>query len=200
MTQSAVDIPLLRGPVPLAHLLLRQFVRCGDRAIDATCGNGKDTLLLAELVGETGRVWAFDIQQAALARTSQRLTEAGLLSRVTLSATGHERLTDQVSAPVTAIVFNLGWLPGGERSIVTRPATTLPALRASLELLLPGGLLLITCYPGHAGGDDETAAVVGWSQHLDAKNFHAWRMGQQNVSEQAPFCLTIQKNRAHHAA
>lgn len=200
MPHPTTDIPLLRGPVPLVHLLLRQFVRCGDLVVDATCGNGKDTLLLAELVGANGQVWAFDIQQAALERTAQRLADVDLLSRVTLSATCHERLADLVSAPVSAIVFNLGWLPGGDRSVVTRPDTTLPALHASLKLLLPGGLLLITCYPGHAGGDTETDAVLAWSRDLDAKDFHVWRMGQQNVREQAPFCLVIQKAAHHHAA
>lgn len=200
MTQCTANIALLRGPVPLVHLLLRQFVRCGDRTVDATCGNGKDTALLAELVGDGGHVWALDIQQAALERTAQRLAEGGLLSRVTLSATGHEQLANLVPPAIKAIVFNLGWLPGGERSIVTRPATTLPALQAALALLSPGGLLLVTCYPGHAGGDDETDVVLTWSQQLNAKEFHAWRMGQQNVSGHAPFCLVIQKTGTQHAA
>lgn len=200
MTQLSPDMPFLRGPVSLTHLLLHQVIRPGDLAVDATCGNGKDTLLLAELVGAEGRVWGFDIQQAALDRTAQRLGEAGLLPRVTLVATGHERLADHLPAPAKAIVFNLGWLPGGERSIVTLPDTTLTALQAALGLLLPGGLLLITCYPGHAGGDGETAAVLSWSQGLDAQRFHAWRMGQQNVRQGAPFCLVIQKTGMRHAA
>lgn len=184
----------------MVHLLLRQFVRPGDNAVDATCGNGKDTLLLAELVGETGQVWAFDIQAEALDRTRQRLLETGLARRVTLLGHSHEALVSHVPSAVRAIVFNLGWLPGGDRNVVTKPATTLPALRASLELLLPGGLLLITCYPGHAGGDDETDAVLAWSERLEAKNFHVWRMGQANVSTNAPFCLAIQKTESRHAA
>lgn len=199
MSQPTIAIPHLRGPVPLVHLLLRQFVRPGDNVVDATCGNGKDTLLLAELVGETGQVWAFDIQPEALDRTHQRLLETGLAGRVTLLGHGHEILASHVTAAVRTIVFNLGWLPGGDRSVVTKPATTLPALHAALALLVPGGLLLITCYPGHAGGDDETDAVLAWSQRLEAKNFHVWRMGQINVSTSAPFCLAIQKTESHHA-
>jgi len=199
MPQPTIDIPYLRGPVPLVHLLVRQFVRCGDQVVDATCGNGKDTLLLAELVGNSGHVWAFDIQTEALARTRQRLLEAGLADRVTLLDQSHETLANQVPLPVTAIVFNLGWLPGGDRNVVTEQTSTLQALHASLELLLAGGLLLITCYPGHRQGAVETDAVLHWSSGLDARRFHVWRMGQQNVGSNAPFCLLIQKTAQHHA-
>jgi hypothetical protein len=199
MPQPTIDIPFLRGPVPLVHLLVRQFVRCGDQVVDATCGNGKDTLLLAELVGDNGHVWAFDIQAEALARAHQRLREAGLADRVTLLDQSHEALAIQVPSPVTTIVFNLGWLPGGDRSVVTEQTSTLPALHASLELLQAGGLLLITCYPGHQQGAVETDAVLHWSSGLDARLFHVWRMGQQNVSSSAPFCLLIQKTAQHHA-
>lgn len=200
MSQSRYDIPLLRGPVPLTHLLLRRFVHPGDRVVDATCGNGKDTLLLADLVGENGQVWAFDIQAEALARTQQRLLEAGLAGRVTLLDLNHIELASQVPAPVTAVIFNLGWLPGGDRSVVTGPDSTLPALQGALQLLTPGGLLLITCYPGHEQGAVETDAVLQWSSSLAAPLFHVWRLGQQNVSASAPFCLLVQKTVSGHAA
>lgn len=200
MMRSSTDIPLLRGPVPLVHLLLRQFVRSGDQVVDATCGNGKDTLLLAELVGETGQVWAFDIQAEALDRTYHRLLEAGLAGRVTLLNQGHEELAIRVPSPVTTVVFNLGWLPGGDRSVVTTPDTTLAALKDALNLLTPEGLLLITCYPGHEEGAVESSAVVRWLSDLDARLFHVWRTGQLNVSASAPFCLLIQKTVTNHAA
>lgn len=199
MCRSQTAIPALRGPVSLIHLILRQFVQPGNRVVDATCGNGKDTLLLAELVGETGQVWAFDIQPEALSRTKQRLAEACLAERVNLLAMGHELMATQVTMPVNAVVFNLGWLPGGDRATVTAPATTLPALDSALQLLAPGGLLAITCYPGHAGGDTETDAVLAWSVGLAANHFHVWRMRQQNVATGAPFCLLIQKTAPPHA-
>ena len=153
--------PTLRGPAVLIQLLLRQFVCTGDRVVDATCGNGKDTLLLAELVGTAGQVYALDIQPEALARTSQRLTDAGLSSQVTLLNQGHQLLTTLVPPGITAVVFNLGWLPGGDRALITRPETTLPALEGSLQLLRAGGLLAITCYPGHTGGHTETSSEIG---------------------------------------
>ena len=177
----------------LIQLLLRQFVRPGDRVVDATCGNGKDTLLLAELVGPTGHVYALDIQPEALARTGQRLTDAELSSQVTLLNQGHELLATLVTSGITAVIFNLGWLPGGDHALITRPETTLPALEAALQLLCAGGLLAITCYPGHTGGHEETSSVLAWSASLAAHRFHVWRMGQYNVRDSAPFCLVIQK-------
>ena len=199
MMERSLSRPLVRGPVPLTHMLMQRFVQAGCLAIDATCGNGKDTLQLAGLVGDSGHVWAFDIQQEALHRTAARLEEAGLAARVTLVHQGHEQLGRVVESQVGMVVFNLGWLPGAPREIATTAETTLQALEAALAALIPGGVLLITCYPGHAGGDDETDAVLAWSERLEAKNFHVWRMGQVNVSTNAPFCLAIQKTESHHA-
>lgn len=195
MPSTKAPHPVLRGPVPLSHLLLQRFIQSGSRVIDATCGNGKDTLLLAELVGETGHVWAFDIQQEALDRTAQRLAEQNLQQRVSLLHAGHERLLELVKPPLHGVVFNLGWLPGAAREIATGTATTLTALEASLQLLAPAGLVLVTCYPGHAGGDREAAAVQEWAAGLSSRSYFVWRMGQLNVTSDAPFCLLIQDGR-----
>lgn len=200
MRQNNSCIPHLRGPVTLIHLLARQFVHPGDHVVDATCGNGKDTLVLAELVGADGHVSAFDIQQPALERTAARLAEAGLSNRVSLFATGHERIAELVSAPLSAVVFNLGWLPGGDRAVITRPETTRTALEASLGLLAPDGVILLTCYPGHHGGDDESGHLLQWAAALPPQDWHVWRMGQLNVSAEAPFCLVIQKGSQRHAS
>lgn len=187
------DIPLLRGPVPLAHLLLRHFVRPGDRAVDATCGNGNDTLLLAELVGAAGRVWAFDIQQEAVDGTARRLAAGGLSERVTLVAAGHETMAEQVDAGLNAVVFNLGYLPGGDRSVITRPETTGAALEQALDLLAPGGVVALTVYPGHDGGEAERRLAEAWATKLRAPRFHSWRMGQLNVTADAPYFILVQK-------
>jgi SAM-dependent methyltransferase len=196
MSHQPIPCPVLRGPVPLSHLLLRRFIQPGNRVVDATCGNGKDTLLLAELVGTDGHVYAFDIQQEALDRTAGRLAEQGRAQQVSLLHVGHEQVLEQVKAPLQAVVFNLGWLPGAPREIATCTATTLTALQAALQLLAPAGLLLITCYPGHAGGDEEAAAVLKWCSGLSSRSYFVWRMGQLNVADGAPFCLVVQDGRA----
>ncbi len=196
MSDHLSPYPALRGPVPLSHLLLRRFIQPGNRVADATCGNGKDTLLLAHLVGEAGHVWAFDIQQEALDRTAQRLAEQNLQQRVSLLYAGHERMLELVEPPLHGVVFNLGWLPGAPREVATCTATTLTALEAALQLLAPAGLVLITCYPGHAGGDQEAAAVQEWATSLSSRSYFVWQMGQLNVTSDAPFCLLIQDGRS----
>ena len=164
MTSHPVsDIPLLRGPVPLSHFILRNFLSEGDKAVDATCGNGNDTIVLAELVGTTGQVWGFDIQERAIAETSHRLSEARLADMVTLVHTGHEEMQQHVNGPVKAVLFNLGYLPGGDHSIITRPETTGVALLHSLKLLATGGIVMVTVYPGHGGGVGEKQTVVCFS-------------------------------------
>lgn len=192
-SQPVYDIPLLRGPVPLSHLIMRSFVREGDKAVDATCGNGHDTRALAELAGPSGRIWGFDIQGPAIVATGRRLSEAGLAGRVTLVQAGHEEMGRYVDGPVKAVLFNLGYLPGSDRRVVTRPETTGMALEQSRKLLAPGGIVLVTVYPGHDGGAGEQRAVEEWAAALAERNYHSWRMGQINVMPDAPFCILVQK-------
>jgi SAM-dependent methyltransferase len=194
MTDSSCSsIAALRGPVPLSHLFLQSIVRDGHTAVDATCGNGHDTLLLARLVGVHGHVWGFDIQQQAVAETGRRLSEAELSNRVTLLPIGHEELARHVTGPVQVVLFNLGYRPGGDRSIITRPVTTGSALDQSLNLLAAGGIVMATVYPGHSGGAEEQLTVENWAAGLDPRACHCWRMGQTNVSPAAPYLLLVQK-------
>ncbi len=190
-----MNIPLLRGPVSLSHLLIRSFVSEGDNAVDATCGNGLDTLVLAGLAGFSGHVWGFDIQELAIKETLHRLDEAGLAERVTLLQAGHEEMSRHVDGPVKAVLFNLGYLPGGDRSVITRPETTVSALAQSLQLLEPGGIVMVTVYPGHGGGTCEQQAVDAWAAGLVPQEYHSWRMGQMNVASDAPYCILVQKAR-----
>ncbi len=190
---SGFTIAALRGPVPLSHLFLHSFVREGHHTVDATCGNGHDTLLLARLVGAGGHVWGFDIQQEAVAETGHRLDDSGLSSRVTLLHTGHEALAQHIAGPVQVVLFNLGYRPGGDRSVITRPETTAIALEQSLRLLAAGGIVLVTVYPGHCGGGDEQSTVENWAAGLNPRVCHSWRMGQTNVSSNAPYLLLVQK-------
>lgn len=194
MTDSSRStIAALRGPVPLAHLFLQSFVHDGQNAVDATCGNGHDTLLLARLVGTSGHVWGFDIQRQAVAETGRKLAAAELSNRVTLLQLGHENLAGHITAPLQVVLFNLGYLPGGDRAVITRPETTASALEQSLQLLAPGGIVLVTVYPGHSGGTDEQATVEKWAAALHPQEHHCWRMGQTNVTLAAPYLLLVQK-------
>jgi len=176
-----------------AHDIVRSHLNKGDMAIDATLGNGHDTVFLAQCVGETGRVYGFDIQAKALESTRLRLLERGLLDRVTLFHTSHADLSNYVSARVGAIMFNLGYLPGADKNIMTQAGSTLLALNQACRLLRERGVMTVTAYPGHKGGDEETALVDGWMQQLDPKQFHGDIIFSQYHQLTAPRLFVIRK-------
>ncbi|MBW5447016.1 methyltransferase domain-containing protein [Cohnella sp. CFH 77786] len=154
----------------MAQRWVAERARPGDAVVDATAGGGVDTLFLARTVGSKGTVYAFDIQEEALERTRRRLAEASgaePLARVQLYHAGHERMAELLPSSargrLRAAMFNLGYLPGADASVITKPDTTLAALEAALSLLAPGGVLTAVLYPGHPGGDAEAAAVERWA-------------------------------------
>ena len=158
----------------LVHDRIRESLRPGDLAIDATVGNGHDTRLLAELVGATGHVHGFDIQHEALLHTRQHLDQDLPGANVELHLAGHEAMARHLPGAMigatAAIVFNLGYLPGGDKSVTTQAETTLAALKLAWETYLrPGGLLCILCYPGHPGGEEEARQVADWLDTLDTE-------------------------------
>ena len=152
------------------HQLLAEVVRPGESVVDATAGNGFDTVYLAQLVGPTGHVFAYDILQVALDATSRVLSDKGL-SHATLILGSHAKLADDITGPIAAATFNLGYLPCGDRTITTQAESTVAALTAVSRLLRPGGIITIICYVGHAGGPDETAAVLAFGWALDPKEW-----------------------------
>lgn len=185
----------LRSARYLAADILRQAVAPGDRVVDATMGNGHDTLFLCELVGEGGRVYAFDVQEKAVESTQKRLEEAGVLSRATLFCLGHEHMAEKVTEPVAAAVFNLGWLPGGDHSVTTRWETTKKAVESALSLLKPLGVLVICAYPGHAEGDRERSALTAFLSALPPQRFNVLHQIFLNAGPGAPECFVVQKQR-----
>ena len=180
----------------LAADVLKSLVQPGDRAVDATMGNGHDTCLLAELVGEAGHVDAFDLQPQAVANTRARLTQAGLVDRCSLHLLGHEHLGEVVTAPIRAAVFNLGWLPGGNKSLTTRWETTEAAILAAMALLMPGGACIVSMYPGHGEGDRERKSLLALAATLRPQVYTVLHQKFINAGHGAPENLVIQRNRA----
>ncbi len=178
----------------LAKEVLGRAVQPGDVVIDATMGNGHDTLTLCEAVGPEGRVYAFDIQAEAAAETEKLLRSRGVSARARLINDGHERMKEYVKEPVSAAVFNLGWLPGGDHSITTRWETTSQAVAAALDLLKPGGVLVICAYPGHAEGDRERQELAGFLGGLNNREYNVLRQQFLNANAGAPECFVVQKN------
>lgn len=134
------------------HFIL-EHLHEGDVAVDFTMGNGNDTLFLSNTVGPSGKVYAFDIQEEALTSTRAHLTEAGAPDNYTLICASHHLVREYVHEPIKAGMFNLGYLPrSGRKQVTTLRQTTMPAVEAAIDLLLPDGVLIIAIYPGHEEG------------------------------------------------
>jgi len=183
----------LGSAVHLAQLLISEAVSTGDTAIDATAGNGCDTLFLAQLVGPQGKVYAIDIQAGALEKAALLLQNAGVLDHVVLLHGSHEELEQLVPAPVNAVIFNLGYLPGGDHNLVTTSRATEGALVAALKMLKPGGRIGLVIYTGHPGGLEELAVVEGLAASLDGSLYRVVRVNFINRSAQAPVVIVIEK-------
>lgn len=154
----------------IAHERLSRIILLGDRVIDATVGNGHDTLFLAECVGTRGLVAGFDIQAEALHGAGLKCEDAGCRAIVDLYELGHESMDKVLSGwegKTRAVMFNLGYLPGGDHTVITRPETTLRALDLACQMLMVGGVLSVMIYHGHPGGKEEMREVLSWSGGLD---------------------------------
>lgn len=163
--------------------------------MDATAGNGNDTLFLAEHVGINGHVYAFDIQQAALESTAERLGE--LTSRVSLIWDSHENVKKYVNKPISGAIFNLGYLPhGNDLSIVTKPETTINALHTLLGMLRVDGTITISVYHGHEGGAKERDALLAYVSSIHQADVHVARYEILNQQNNPPFLIALEKMRA----
>ena len=178
----------------VCSMFLSKYVSEGDTVIDATMGNGMDTLFLAKLVGNNGKVFSFDIQQEALIRT-KRLLEKEMIDtkNIHLIHDSHINIKNYVNDAVSAVVFNLGYLPEGNHGITTISESTINALRISLELLKKDGLVSVMIYPGHKEGIIEKDNVLNYARQLDAKRYHTLYFDMLNQSNLPPGLLLITK-------
>lgn len=174
----------------MAHALVRRVAGPGATVVDATVGNGHDTLFLAGLVGPAGRVIGFDVQSAVAANA------AGVAEceNVELHRCGHERMREFIDGPVRAAMFNLGYLPGGDKSVTTRPETTVAALRQAAGLLEPGGIITVLVYTGHEGGIEEGEAVLAFCRTLPGGEFEVARHESAGGGPGAPFLVEINRS------
>lgn len=183
----------LQRVLQYAQFLLKETVESGDIVVDATAGNGYDTTFLAQLVGENGHVFAFDVQQQAIDSTNKRLTEAGMADRVSTILDGHQNVAQYVQKPISAAIFNLGYLPGSEHQIITKPNTTLQAIESLLKLLKVGGMIVLVIYYGHEGGKEERDQVIEYVSSLPQKKVHVLRYEFINQKNDPPFVIALEK-------
>ncbi len=163
----------------------------GDIAVDFTMGNGYDTEFLSKTVGPSGHVYAFDIQAQALESTARHLKETGCPENYTLIHDSHHMVKNYVEGPIKAGMFNLGWLPGGDKSITTLRSTTLPAIEAAIDLMDRDAIINVAIYPGHEEGDLEGKMVCDYLASLSRFKVAATRVNILN-SPASPYFIVIE--------
>ncbi|CDI47183.1 tRNA (mnm(5)s(2)U34)-methyltransferase [Lactococcus lactis] len=190
----------------MAHWMLKDIIKTNDVVVDATMGNGYDTQFLAEL---GANVYAFDVQEEALNATEKRLDDAGIKNQifeknlsnlltepsVNLVLSGHEKLSEYVKEPIKAAIFNLGYLPKTDKSVVTKADTTLTALDALTNQLVVGGRIAIMIYYGHEGGMEEKDAVIKWTSSLSQKDWEVTSYAPLNQIHTPPILVLIEKRK-----
>ncbi len=179
--------PLFQSHLDLAHHFWKRLLKPGDAAIDATCGNGHDSLLLAELI-QGGELHCIDIQRQAIETTRQKLK---IFIGSVYFHHGSHAVLPEVSPKI--IVYNLGYLPGGDKNKTTQTESTLSSLKQAARILAPGGLISITCYPGHEEGAREKEALLPILSAFSKKEFAITTFRWEN-RKKSPSLVFIQKN------
>lgn len=186
---------MLQTALHFSHSLLEDILQPGDHVIDATMGNGYDTVFMAEKIGKTGHVYSFDIQKEALLSTKSKLTEKNLLDRTSLFLQGHETLGTVVdeTQPIKASIFNLGYLPKSDKSVITLPETTRTAMEEILKRLVPKGRMILVVYYGHAGGEKELDMVQNYCQALPQEKYNVLNYQFINQKNNPPILYCVEK-------
>lgn len=187
---------MFTGIIPFAHNLLKDVIKENDVVIDATCGNGHDTLFLAKLVGDKGHVYTFDVQAQAIDQAKQLLTKNDV-EHVTYIHNSHAKINtyvpEEYQEKISAAVFNLGYLPRSDKSIITQADSTIAALEHLLPYIKKNGRIVLVVYHGHEGGKEEKDAVVDFAEQLDQQLYQVIRYQFINQKNNPPFVVAIEK-------
>lgn len=182
----------LNNSLQFNQVINNTFIKSGDIVLDATCGNGNDTLSLAKLVGGEGLVYGFDIQQIAIDKTRDLLNLNGLLDRVDLICDSHENIEKYIDHELDFVIFNLGYLPEGDKSIKTSIDSTIMGIKKALDFMKSGAILLITIYRGHEGGLLEYMGVEKFAKELDQRKFNSFMFQHINQKNYPPITIGIE--------
>jgi len=183
---------MVQNALELSHKYIEETVKKGDTVIDATTGNGNDTLFLAKLVGEGGRVFAFDIQPQAVENTKSRLEE-NEITWCNVILDGHQNMKKYVTEKVKAVMFNFGYLPGGDKSVFTHKETSIPAIEAAMDLLSDDGIITLVIYYGGKTGFEEKDALLEFLKGIDNHRYSVLYHDFINYPNCPPLVVTISK-------
>ena len=179
--------------VEFSHLLLKENIAAGDTVVDATAGNGHDSKFFFFLLGNEGEVYSFDIQQEAVNKSRELLEENDLAAQVKLILDSHANLDQYLTKKIKAAVFNLGYLPGGDKNIITRKESTITALDKLTSLLKDNGIIILVIYSGHPGGEEEKKAILDFASKLNHKKFNVLNYEFLNQPGSPPQVLAVKK-------
>jgi SAM-dependent methyltransferase len=187
---------LFQSHLDLAHAYWEKLILPKDIIVDATCGNGQDTLFLAKLCYE-GNLYAFDIQAKAIELSRSYLAEhldEKTFKNIQFFNQCHSNFPQEITlGTVKLIVYNLGYLPGqGNKSLTTLVETTFASIQKAMDLLISGGAICLTLYPGHEEGEKELIFLHNWVQSLDAKKWNCC-LHQWPNRKKSPQLLLLQK-------
>ena len=189
-----VEETIMENALSIVRRRLRDVVKAGDVVIDATAGNGHDTRVLSELVGPEGIVYGFDVQPKALENARGAVTDC--LASIRFIHAGHECMKEHIDPEhigrVAAVVFNLGYLPGGDKTLTTACDTTIRAIESSLEVLYSGGVLTVVCYR-HPEGQLELTAVRELLQALPQSGYVCMETAFMNQRGNPPVVFVVLK-------
>lgn len=175
--------------------MLETLIQPGDTCVDATAGRGYDTLFMAEKVGPHGNVFAFDVQKKALVSVHERLVSMQMADRVMLVHESHDNMFRYVPFPVRLVMFNFGYLPGGDHTWRTQTHTSLAGCEQGLSLLDVGGILSLILYQDGDEGKAEYAALQNWARELDANQYAVLEMTLSNMPNQPPLQIFVERLR-----
>lgn len=174
------------------ELFMKSFVKEGYKVIDATLGNGYDSLKLCELVGSSGKVYSFDIQKEAIENSKKKLQD---YRNIKLILDSHENLSKYIEEKIDFIIYNLGYLPGGDKTITTKASTTIESLKVAFKLLADNGVIGIVVYPGHKTGNEELKEIDIFLRGIDQRQFSVVKFDYINQINNPPVLYFIEKNK-----
>lgn len=190
----------LRNAVAFAQHILLPYVQQANCLVDATAGNGYDTLYLAKNSPVSAKVWAFDLQSLAIEATKKRLQAEALAHKVTCLVESHENIGQVLPSNerIDVAMFNLGYLPTGNHHFTTKADTTIKALQNLMPYIGQNGIVSIAAYPGHEEGRREAQALHTFLAELDQKKYHVAKLQMLNQIHEPPVLFLLQKRRSEN--
>ena len=172
----------------ISHLYLKNIIEPTDIIIDATMGHGFDTVFMAKYAKH---VFAFDIQQQALDATNLKIKDEKI-NNVTTILDSHLNF-DQYVKSFQGVIFNLGYLPQGDKTITTKAETTLLTIQKMLIELSSKGFMMLVVYMGHPEGYQEHETISNFMKTLDPKQFKIIKTDLPYQDNYPPYILWITK-------